>query len=88
MNKRTLHPLWMLIDSCAYPTCNSFPFYSITVFLILLSNRRLNPNQSFDALPLNNSTIICNLASVSSAKLRANASIKAGFFGEPYSNSP
>ena len=34
------------------------------------------------------SVIVSNLASALSARLRANASGIAGFFGEPYSSSP
>ena len=63
--------------------------YSSVVFRIFVSKRRLYPNQPvlFPA-PRKASIIVSIFASVLSAKFNARASKIAGFFGEPYSNSP
>ena len=63
-------------------------YYSIRVIRTFDSNKRLNPSQSVCSVFSNNSVNVCILASVLAAKLSATASIIAGFFGEPYSNSP
>lgn len=71
--------------------------YPLTVRRIYLdvartfvSNIRLYPNHSspLSLLPSSISIKPSSFASVLSAKASATASIKAGFFGEPYSSSP
>ena len=62
-----------------------------SAFLIFESNALLKPYHSEPSCglpPSKISDIVSNFASALSAKLIANASGKAGFFGEPYSNSP
>lgn len=59
------------------------------VFLIFVSISRLYPSQPLlSPAPFNTSMIVSILASVLSARLRARASINAGFLGDPYSSSP
>lgn len=57
-------------------------------FLKFDSKSLLYPSHSVVVLSFNNSFIVCNFASVISARLSAIASARAGFFGEPYSSSP
>ena len=68
--------------------CPNTTSYSV-VFLILDSSSRLYPSHPLFSPPDCSASIMVSiLASVLSAKLRANASKSAGFFGDPYSNSP